>query len=257
MKKITSTALFVCCTLFTFAQQGSALLMKISNSTGISGNMKLYVSEAGGRAEINMDIPAGMPGMDGVNITSISKNSEPGKSYIINDQTKSYTVVTTDNNKKSPEDKSKVTVTKIGEETVNGFKCIHAKIDVNGNVSDIWTSRSVITGSDSYKALLDASSKGMANYSNSSYQKALKDADCDGFPVKHVINSKNEGTSTVELMSIDKKVLDNKLFEIPADYHEGNIMETMMGNIDVEKLMKMTPAEREEWEKEIKKKYAK
>src|ERR1700751_2250741 len=123
MKKNILAIVAICFAITAQAQNGAYIEYKINTSKGAKGTVKLMFSEFGSASEFKMDIPQ-MPGGDKIyanNHKSLSKKSNPEVVYKIDDKNKTYTEA-----KKAAtnsDDSKNYTVTKIGEETVNGHKC--------------------------------------------------------------------------------------------------------------------------------------
>ena len=92
--------------------------------------------------------------------------------------------------------------------------------------------------------------------------KALKDAGCDGIPVKTIHKgNEREGDITMELVKIDKKTFTKADFELPAGYSKSETATTPTnGGSEIktqQEIMNMTPEERAKYIEEMKKKYGK
>jgi len=256
MKKLILSIILVSASIVLFAQEGMVINMKLTNTKGASGSFVMYVSQSNARVEMNMKMPPGTHAPD-MKLIAIMKASEPTKTYMLSDENKSYTVHTTETKSENNYKKSTIKVVKIGEETIIGYKCIHSKVTDDGEESDVWTSKDVIPNFEKYSNMFTVQ---RLSDKSTEQLEAMKAAACDGFPVKTVVTNKMEGTTTMELVKIEKKPLDKSLFEIPAGYKEGNMAKTMMGiDFDMDKIMQMPEAEREiylkKMEEEIKKKY--
>ena len=109
----------------------------------------------------------------------------------LNEDNKTYTEK--DMSNQPTNDKNTYTVTKIGDETVNGYKCIHSVItNSRGENTDMWTSKDVLFY-DEYNKMAQSNPR----IGSSAREKAMKDAGVDGFPVKMVTKNK-EGDFTME-----------------------------------------------------------
>ena len=142
----------------------------------------------------------------------LNQKSNPGIIYMINEKDKTYSERKKEEAEK--EDRGIHQVKKIGDETVNGYKCVHAQINENGAVSEVWNTKD-IADYEKYSSSI----KGNRKFGTPKRDKALKDAGCDGMPVK--ILSKGERPDenfTMELVKIEKKNFSQNDFEIPAGY---------------------------------------
>lgn len=188
--------------------------------------IKMYVS-AKGDMRTEADIKTSM---NGNKVTApmilIGKADKPTESISIDDSAKSYTINQIDTGK-NENDEMKITsnATKIGNEKIMGFDCVHARVISNKSMGsfyksidtvDIWKSNDVpIAGS--VKDKLDKMG-GNGLYSAETAQQ-LKDMGCSGMTVKMTSNSE-KNKMTVQLTKVERKDLPASLFEIPAGYKE-------------------------------------
>lgn len=238
------------------AQNGAAIEYKLSSNKGATGTMKINFSEYGHTSEFHMVIPQ-MPG-GGMTMKSMSMKSTPDVVYTINDNNKTYSEM-----KKSDaqaQDNKTYSVKKIGEETVNGYKCVHALITEGNETEDVWNTKDI----KEYNKYADAfnTNKRMGSEKR---EKALKDAGCDGFPVKFVHKgNEREGEMSMELVKMEKKNFSSSDFQLPTGYTKNDSSKPGAGSPSgapqmksQEELMKMTPEERAKYVEELKKKYGK
>lgn len=247
MKKTTLLlAAIAIAALTSNAQDGGYVEMKMTSTRGATGNMKAYFSEVGQRSEFDMNVPQMQGG--GMHYVSISTKDKPNIVVTLNDQNKTYTEKDMTNNKSA--DNETYTVKKVGEETMNNYKCIHSIVtDSHKNeTTDMWTSKEVM-----YYEQYNKMSASNPRMGSSSREKAMKDAGVDGFPVKMVTKNK-EGDFTIELVKMEKRNNEKSLFEIPAGYtkSEAANQNSMMNPADISK---MSPEERMKYIEEMKKKY--
>ncbi len=254
MKKLNLSMIAVALALFINAQKGAYIEFKINSSKGATGSMKINYSEFGYGSEFNMVIPQ-MPGGGIVN-KSIANKENPDSIYLLNDKTKTYSTIK--KNDSQNEDTKTYTVKKVGEETVNGYKCVHALVTEGTETTDVWNTKDIKEYND-YKATY-ASNKRMGSLKR---EQALKDAGCDGFPVKTIHKgNEREGDMTMELVKIEKKSFLKSDFAIPADYTRsgsaaGGANMNPAGIKSQQEIMNMTPEERNKYIEELKAKYKK
>lgn len=232
---------------FASAQGGAIAEMRLTASMGATGTIKFIVGTAGTRMEMQMSVPQ-MP-VAGISMTTITKKSEPGKSYSINDKSKTWSVT-----RHSPEAASEtVEITVLGNEKVGKYNTTHIRAKNNrGEVYEMWNSKEVLQYSDFSQALTSAKYMG-----SEALQKALVQKSADGFPVKLTYTDK-EGTFTSELTRISSETPAPGAFEIPAGYTESKSATTSPSGpatIDPAQIMNMTPAEREKYIEGMKKQY--
>lgn len=253
MKKLL-TIIFLLASTVVFAVQGYYYEYKMSSAgnAGVGGTMKLYgTADGNGRSEMNMNV-AQAAGAS-INMVAINKASEPGIVYMLFDKTKTYTKVDPAkyaNQQKTETGKYEVIV--IGKETVNGYNSTHIKIKYNGKEAfDMWTSKDVTDWATTARL------KANKYTSDTKLYDEMKAKGADGFPVRILANEGGQQVQ-MDLVKAEKKELAASLFEIPADYKEGSMMQGIMGGSNMpsmEEIMKMTPEEREKWMKQLQEQY--
>ncbi len=255
MKNILSIVAVMCFTA-AVAQNGGSMEFKYTSSKGASGTMLMKHSEFGSKMEMNMASPKA-PG-SGIKMTSLVKKDAPDFIYMINDANKSYSEMKKGTAGAGQEDKHTYTVKKIGNETINNYKCIHFTVtNEKGQVSDMWTSKDILDY-NKYSEVFKNDNK----FGSSKQDNAIKAAGCEGFPVKMMHKNKDqEGDVTMELVKFEKKSYSKSDFDIPAGYTKsaGGPMgvPAMQGMKTQEEIMKMTPDERAKYIEEMKKMYGK
>jgi len=253
MKKITflSAALVAAC--MSFAQNGAYLEYKISSSKGFSGSMKASISEYGSLSEFNMAIPQ-MPG-GGISNKSLVQSSNPEVIYTINDKSKTYSEIKRADNR---DENKTYTVKKLGDETVNGYKCAHALVTEGNESHEVWNTKDLAE----YQKYAH-SFGGNKNMGSRKMEQALKDAGCDGIPVKAVHKgNEREGDMNMELVKLEKHAFSKSGFDLPAGYTKSagyGGMQGMQGGgmKSQQELMSMTPEERAKYIEEMKKAHGK
>jgi hypothetical protein len=199
----------------------------------------------------------------------IQKLSEPDRTYIINDERKTYTVQMIDQKRedsKSPNGSDKKwTVKKLGRDTVGGYSCEKALLTSEDSSRE--TEACIATDLVPSTAWLRAFNR---REEQASPLQALKDSGLWGFPVRWIFREKGarEAESSIELVRFEKKSVPGSVFEIPADYRKvDSMMEAMSMTPEQERqvrdaqkkmqeaLDKMSPEERKQYE-EMMRRYA-
>jgi hypothetical protein len=252
MKKIISSLILALFAGAAIAQNGAYVEYKMTSSKGANGTMKGNYSEFGSSSEMNMAVPQ-MPG-GGFSSKSLTQKSNPDIMYVLNDKDKTYS-----ERKRSDmaarEDEKKYEVKRLGEETVHGYKCMHALVTEGRESHEVWNSKAV----PDYEKYAE-SMKDNERLSNAKREKALREAGCDGFPVKFVHKgNEREGDMTVELVKLEKKNFSKSDFEIPAGYTKSESASApgTPGVKSQQEIMNMSPEERAKYIEEMKKKYGK
>ncbi len=202
----------------------------VAEKNAIKGYMKLYLS-AKGDARFEMDMHrANEKQQDAVPMTVlIGHANQPDQSIIIDDAKKTYTVHHIDPDDFKTGLKEKSTVTKIGEEKILGFNCVHVKIIIDKGLGslfrspdtlDIWKSPEVPLN-DVYTKYVDKfqSASGNAGLYSADVDNQLKKMGCTGFIVKMVLHN-NRSTMNQELTKVEHRDFAKSLFEIPPGYKE-------------------------------------
>ncbi|MGH2566041.1 MAG: DUF4412 domain-containing protein, partial [Ginsengibacter sp.] len=213
---------------FKTANGGAGFYYETTNTvvtekgTAKSINKTWLTTSGEGRVEMNLVAMMGVSG--GSPMIGISRAAKPNYSIILDDEDKTYSLSIIDTSLINSG--SKYMVTKIGNETVGGYPCVHARLTSSGRNKldmDIWTCKSVPGYSLMEKMM--TSSKSMVT---PDMFKALKQAGADGYFVK--IGIKNKDISSEMLLTkVEQKSLSASLFAIPAGYTKSGY--GVMGNL--------------------------
>ncbi|HEY5408087.1 MAG TPA: DUF4412 domain-containing protein [Ginsengibacter sp.] len=194
----------------------------------ITGITKMFVS-AKGDMRMEMQIHNSANGdKASAPIILIAHADKPGESIGIDDSAKTYTVNHFDSADLNTGFKTQSTASKIGEEKILGFNCVHARIISNKKMGsffdetdtvDLWKSNEVPM-QPSVKKLMDQfeSRTGNTMYSPETAAQ-LKQMGCDGFMVKMQMGNKNTAV-IMQLTKVERKDFPSGMFEIPAGYKE-------------------------------------
>ena len=194
----------------------------------INGNTKLYISSKGDmRSEMNMTSSL-VKNKTSAPIVTIGHSDKPDESIIIDDDAKTFTINHIDQNGFNTGEKIQSTVSKIGEEKIMGFNCVHARVVSKKSIGtlysdvdtiDLWRSKEVPVLA-SVKSLMDKleAKTGNTMYSQDAVNQ-LKQMGCEGFMVRMTIGSKNSNVKE-ELTKVEPRDLSANLFQIPAGYKE-------------------------------------
>ncbi|MBA2611631.1 MAG: DUF4412 domain-containing protein [Bacteroidetes bacterium] len=255
MKKLFINLSAVLISTFSIAQSGALIEFKMTSTKGLTGTIINKHSEYGSKVNMNMAMPQ-MPG-GGIQMTTLMQKDKPDITYTLNESNKTYTERKKGETKETT-DNNIYTVKKIGEEKVNGYKCIHAIVSSGKETYDVWNTKD-FPDYDKYAEAMNTNEK----MGSSKRQKALKDAGCDGFPVKTIHKgNEREGEMTMELVKMEKKSYSKSDFEIPAGYTKSETNSSTSpsnpsGVKSQQEIMAMSPEEREKYIEEMKKKYGK
>jgi len=194
----------------------------------VNSTSKMYLTNSGeGRSEMN--IAAMMGAKNSSALIVIGRMQQPHYSIILDDETKQYSLNVIDTALINSVHE-KYQATKLGNETVNGYNCAHAKlVSTTGSgmfkstsTEDIWTSTDVPGYDLVRKASLQQNiTPGML--------KALNDAGCGGFFVKMTSGDKHY-SMTMQLAKAEKQTFPASMFKIPNGYNESK-SNLMFGNM--------------------------
>lgn len=203
------------------------------NSSGknmtIDEVIKMFVSSKGD-IRMESDIHNSMAGnKPSAPIIMLSHADTPAESIDLDDSAKTYTINHFDTASiGNDEMKINSTATKVGNEIIMGFSCVHAKIISHKTMGsfynatdtiDLWKSNDVPQQA-LVKNKMDKleSGKGNSMYSTETAAQ-LKDMGCVGFTVKMIMNG-DKSSMTMKLTKVERKNFPASMFAIPAGYKE-------------------------------------
>jgi len=204
------------CSILLFAVNVSAqfegIIKMRMKSSDADGTLKMSISPAGAKNEMDINMKRNSMNM---RMTMLVKFSQPDVVYRINDAARSYSEMNVKDSKgKKGSPGGKVTVKKLGSETVAGYLCQHVLVTGGADgETEFWTTREILDFASFAKIM------GPETGGEDALRKALQGAGADGFVVKSVHRADNgEIADTVELVAVEKKTLPASLFEIPSGY---------------------------------------
>jgi hypothetical protein len=183
--------------------------------------------------------------------------SEPGRTYTLNPERKTYSVRDASKDQPDPKTPDRTwKVQKLGRDTVAGLSCEKALITSDaGNEMEVCVSKE-LTPSAAWVAAMSR------REDQSGPLQALKENGLEGFPIRWIFRSqKNKAiSSTMELVSFEKKSLPASLFVIPADYKKSDgsspflsaEQEKAMNDARKAAMENMTPEQRKKLEEYMK-----
>jgi hypothetical protein len=188
----------------------------------------MYLTEGGNvRNEI---------GMFGGKMVVIGHSNQPKYSIVLYPASHTYQLNIIDTALINSASGENYSVTKIGNETVMGYPCTHARLVMTSNsksktqiTEDLWMSQE-IPGYSIYKQLAARAVQGGRNVTPKMMQ-ALEQAGCTGFIVKMQMQSADV-SAVMQMITAEQKSFPASAFEIPAGYSKsdsGNMMAGMMG----------------------------
>lgn len=197
-------------------------------NVSINGVTKMYIS-ARGDMRVEMNMSSSFNGnKSSAPIVVIGHSDKPDESVSIDYETKTYTINHFNRDDLNTGEKIQSTVTKVGDEKILGFNCVHARIVSKNSIGslystvdtlDLWRSEEVPILA-SVRNLMDKfeSKSGYLLYSSQVVDQ-LKQMGCEGFMIKLVMNSRSSSTKE-ELTKVEHRDLSENMFQIPAGYKE-------------------------------------
>ena len=207
----TSILLFTCGISLAQAPFEGIIEMKMSTSDKPDmGKTIMYFSNLGGRSETEMKFS---PNMKPFKTVRVFKKENPDLYYVINDAAATFTVTDLSKFKTVEKPDEKVTVKVVGKEKILNFNCIHSIITTKSGDTEMWTTKELMDY-DSYKSISESDARSR----NSSFAKALIEANAEGFPVKTLKKDSKGAAISIELIKAENKAIDKSLFEVPSNY---------------------------------------
>jgi len=220
---------------FTSASGGNGFYYEtvtktVSKKMGTNNDTSFSYFTATGEGRKEMNLPA-MMGVKGANpLVVLSHASQVSYSLILDASNKTYSLNVIDTSLINSNE-GNYQVTKIGNETVQGFNCVHSRLTSSSgsgmfrssSTMDVWTSSNV----PGYALLKRAMT--MRNVTPKMMQ-ALERAGCAGYFVKISTQGK-DFSMNMELIEAGQKNFPPSLFRIPVGYTESeqNMIGHMMG----------------------------
>jgi hypothetical protein len=178
--------------------------------------LRTYFTESG-EARGEMDLAAMMGAKNSKPMVQISRLSIPNCGVVLNDDQKKYSLNVIDTSLINS-DATQYKITKIGNETADGYNCTHAKLTTTSGkgmfssttTMDIWTSPAV-PGYSSLRKMMATQSITVKML------QVLEQAGCGGQIVKMHSTGKDYSVD-MELTKAEKKTFPASLFMIPAGY---------------------------------------
>ncbi len=195
----------------------------------LDGKGRLYLSQSAWRMEMEMAIPgmsqppkgAKAPaGAQDYRMVMLGKMATPGKSWMLNDRTKTYAVIEDEKDGVGGKDAKDWKVVRLGEDKVAGFSCTNVKAQREGEdrTWEACLAKDFISGAwlKSVKAEKEW------------WVVAAQRAGVTGYPVRMIARSRDGAEKhRFEIVKVERKKVPASLFEVPAGYREGGVMDVM------------------------------
>jgi uncharacterized protein DUF4412 len=217
----------------------------------MSGTGSISIKGLNSRMEQQMTIP----GMGAPQKTVVLYRSDENTTYIIHENSKTYSKHPAEKGDQGDAEASKWTVKKLGKDTVAGRSTEHVQVSHQGRaeVMDVWIDKNLVSAGDLEKAF-SAGDRG----GGGGWWKALKNEGVAGVPLKVVSNSsKGEGGVVWEATSVKAQSVPDSAFRVPAGYTESKGFGGMTAPGDAQQrreqmLQQLSPEQRKQVEEMMK-----
>ncbi len=196
----------------------------------IDGKGRVFLSAAGWRMEMEVKLPGVAQPTPGAQakppaqvhrLVTLGKASSPGKSWMLNERTKTYHVVEADPaREQARQGEQDWKITRLGQDTVAGFPCTTIKAERPGQ-------------DESYEACLAKDFVSEAWLKSARQGKewwvgAARKAGYTGYPVR-LVGRARDGAERhrMEIVKVERKKIASSVFEVPAGYKEGSMIDVM------------------------------
>ncbi|WP_076790698.1 DUF4412 domain-containing protein [Chlorobium sp. KB01] len=145
----------------------------------------------------------------------ITRASSPDQAYIINHESKSYTIVnlkTAAENSLLLDFDTNYKLARLGKQVIKGYTCEHISLTSTTEKLELWVTRDL--GDFSTFRILQSQNPRL---SNTSLSQTLKSAGIEGFPVR-IIQKNDNGLYVLDLIKIQPKAVPSSEFAIPSGY---------------------------------------
>jgi hypothetical protein len=213
-------AVFVVAAAFTIPAAASAQFegrleyeMKMASADQSGGSAVLWLGPGGARNEITMNVKAKDQPEHQMKMVTLWRKADPGRTYIISDEKKAYSVFEVPKDQGKSEDKWKVE--KLGSATVAGYSCERVRFtDMRGGGGSM---ELCVTQKLGKFPLFAFRSQRM----DTSLPAALAKAGLDGIPVRWTSRAKDDREEfAMVLTAAHPERVPSSRFEIPAGYQQ-------------------------------------
>jgi hypothetical protein len=234
----------------------------LEKGRAVIGTGRVFVTPSAYRTEWEMTVPESSrtrkAGPQQLKMTMLGKASKPESLYMVDDESKTYSVwdLSKASRDAEPSAKDTYTVERLGAGSAAGISCQKALVTSSkGSRFEVCVSKELGASADWLTAMSRREHTG-------NWVLALREKGLEGFPIRFSMFRKDETEPfmTMELTKVEKKTLPASLFEVPADYKKtdaaigGLTPEQRKAMEDARKHMleNMTPEQRKAYEDAIK-----
>lgn len=199
----------------------------------MNGTGTITIKGLSARMDQQLLVPGG-----GTKMTTITRAEEPGVTYMLNEQNKSYQKLDSKSDPAEQDDGSQWTVKRLGKETIAGRSTEHVQLQKKGSseTMEVWIDTQLVSASDLNKAF----SRG-----GGGWWKSLEKAGVAGVPLKFIAHGKEgKDTATWEATKVTAQSVPASTFAIPSGYSEGHGFGGGMGGPPA--MNKLTPEQQKQ-----------
>ena len=215
---ILALLLLSACSLSNPADFEGVIEMKLSGKGAPDNVTKYSISKLGIRIDSEINDPrVSSKTFHGAELFQFKNTNSY---YSLSEDTKTYQERTPSINREQAAmamQNLKFNVKNLAKETVQGYSCVHVLLtseSSQGGKMELWSTKDLVD----VERLKKAWTNGASGY-NPGMEKAMKDADADGFPMKFIwYDGNGEKMIISEVLKVEKRALPAALFEVPADY---------------------------------------
>ena len=215
-------------------------------SHAASGTGRLYLSPAAWRMDMQMSVPdapgagAGKaPATQDYRMVMFGKLASPRKTWMLNERTKTYAIVEDDADDARDEGEGEWKVVRLGPDRVAGLACTNVKAQREGD-EEVWEAclaKDFVSG---------AWLKGV-RAEKEWWAAPAKRAGVMGVPVRMIARSKDGAEKhRFEIVKVERKKVAASLFEVPAGYKQGSMMDVVAQTPEQQRQMQEAQRQAEE-----------
>jgi hypothetical protein len=168
--------------------------------------------------------------------TVITRSSRPDEASIVNHQAKTWSAVslrTAAENATLLDFDSNYRLTRLGDETVKGYRCEHIKLTSSTEQLELWMSRDLADFS-TFRLLQSQNPR----LSNTSLSRTITAAGVAGFPVR-IVQKNDNGLYVMELKRAMPRAVPESQFAIPAGYAKSDAAQKPVDSLQKARLRKL------------------
>jgi hypothetical protein len=147
--------------------------------------------------------------------TVITRSSRPDEATIVNHRARTWSTVNLRSAAESAtllDFDSNYSFSRVGTETVKGYRCEHVQLTSSTEKLDLWISKGLADFS-TFRILQSQNPR----LSNTSLSRTLEKNGIEGFPVK-IVQKNDNGLYIMELTAVSARPVPDSRFSVPAGY---------------------------------------